>query len=260
MENHDALTAEQSREDHSSTSARWPFGNMRPLSYGLIMADPPWRYQNWSRAGEHKGAAAQYSCLSIEDIKALPVGQLAFPDSVLILWATNPLLDQAFDVLAAWGFTFKTAGHWVKKTKHGKLGFGTGYILRGAGEPFLIGTIGKPQTSKSCRSVIEGLTREHSRKPDEAYKWAEKLLPDARRADLFSRENRPGWDSWGNESGKFDSAYDGQDDFAKSLDVGYSAIRERQAAGGPGWTPSGDSKETDETMMAPPPAATAPLS
>jgi N6-adenosine-specific RNA methylase IME4 len=180
--------------------------DLPPLSYGFIMADPPWRYANWSRAGEHKGAAAQYSCMSLDEIKALPVGQLATPDAILMLWATNPLLDTAFSVLEAWGFTFKTAGHWVKKTKNGKLGFGTGYLLRGACEPFLLGTIGSPKTSKSCRSVIEGLTREHSRKPDEAYEWAEKLLPNVRRADLFSRENRLGWDSWGNETGKFAEA------------------------------------------------------
>jgi N6-adenosine-specific RNA methylase IME4 len=173
-----------------------PFAGLIPLSYGMIVADPPWTYKNYSRKGEHKGAAAQYSCLSLEDIKALPVGQLAAPNAILVLWATNPLLNQSFEVMKAWGFTFKTAGHWVKKTRNGKLGFGTGYIVRAAGEPFLIGTIGAPKTSRSCRSVIEGPVREHSRKPDEAYAWAEKLLPDVRRLDLFARQERPGWTAW----------------------------------------------------------------
>jgi N6-adenosine-specific RNA methylase IME4 len=182
----------------------WPFGNLRPLSYDLIMADPPWSYKNYSRKGEHKGAAAQYACMSLEDIKALPVGQLAKPDAILMLWATNPLLDQAFAVMKGWGFQFKTAGHWAKKTKNGKLAFGTGYILRAAGEPFLIGTIGSPKTSRSCRSVIEGLVREHSRKPEEAYEWAASLMSHAQRCELFSRQSRHGWDSWGNEVGKFD--------------------------------------------------------
>jgi N6-adenosine-specific RNA methylase IME4 len=143
--------------------------------------------------------------MDLDDIKALPVGQLASPDCLLWLWATNPMLPAAFDVMVAWGFRFKTAGHWVKRTRNGALAFGTGYILRSAGEPFLIGTIGKPKTTRSCRSVIEGLTREHSRKPDEAYELIRKLMPGARRADLFSRETRPGWMSWGNESGKFDA-------------------------------------------------------
>lgn len=183
-----------------------PFSRLMPLSFGMIMADPPWTYKNYSRKGEHKGAAAQYSCMSLDDIKALPVGQLAAPDSILMLWATNPLLDQAFGVMKAWGFTFKTAGHWVKKTRNGKLGFGTGYIVRAAGEPFLIGTIGAPKTSRSCRSVIEGEIREHSRKPEEAYAWAEQLLPDVRRLNLFARQERAGWAAWGNETTKYGDA------------------------------------------------------
>lgn len=181
----------------------WPFAPLVPLSHDLIMADPPWQYKNYSRKGEHKGAAAQYDCMTLEEIKALPVGQLASPDCVLILWATNPLLRRAFGVMKACGFEFKTAGHWVKKTKHGKLAFGTGYLLRAAGEPFLVGTIGAPKVSKSCRSIIEGAVREHSRKPDEAYQWAERLMPHARRADLFARETRHGWNAWGNEATKF---------------------------------------------------------
>lgn len=176
------------------------------FGYDMIMCDPPWSYENWSAKGEHKNASAKYDCMDLAAIKALPVGHLARPDAILMLWATNPMLDVAFDVLRTWGFAFKTAGHWTKRTVRGNLAFGTGYILRCAGEPFLIGTIGSPKTTRSCRSVIEGLVRGHSRKPDEAYAWAEKLMPDARRADLFSRETRSGWTSWGDECGKFDGA------------------------------------------------------
>lgn len=131
---------------------------------------------------------------------------LASENSVLWLWATNPMLREAIEVMAAWGFTFKTAGTWVKTTKHGKLSFGTGYILRSVNEPFLIGTRGEPKTSKSVRSAIMGLAREHSRKPEEAYAEAEKLMPAARRLELFSRTNRPGWTVWGDEAGKFGDA------------------------------------------------------
>src|ERR1039458_4371236 len=108
----------------------WPFGDLRMFGYDLIMADPPWQYENWSAAGEHKNASAKYSCMSLDEIKRLPVGDLAAPDCILMLWATNPLLDKAFDVMTAWGFAFKTAGHWVKKTASGKLAFGTGYVLQ----------------------------------------------------------------------------------------------------------------------------------
>jgi N6-adenosine-specific RNA methylase IME4 len=168
------------------------------------MADPPWSFHNYSAAGEAKNAQAQYNCMSLDAIKALPVGHLARGDCLLMLWATNPLLNVAFEVLRSWGFEFKTAGHWVKRSSAGKLAFGTGYLLRCAGEPFLIGTVGNPQTSRSCRSIIEGPAREHSRKPDEAYAWAERLMPHARRADLFSRQSRLGWEAWGHELGKFD--------------------------------------------------------
>lgn len=182
----------------------WPFEPYDIFAYDLVMADPPWNFRNWSRAGEAKNAKAQYDCMSLADIKSLPVANLCRPDALLWLWATNPMLPDAIDVLRCWGFKFCTAGHWVKRTTHDKLAFGTGYVLRSAGEPFLIGTLGNPKTACNVRSVVEGQIREHSRKPDEAYAAAEQLMPDARRIELFGRQSRPGWDVWGNEATKFD--------------------------------------------------------
>lgn len=191
----------------AGTTPLQQFIALRPAGgFELLMADPPWLYANWSAKGEHKNATAQYDCTPLDWIKDLPVQALAAENSVLWLWATNPLLREAFDVMAAWGFTFKTAGHWVKRTRHGKLAFGTGYILRCAGEPFLIGTRGAPRCARNVRSVIEGPIREHSRKPDEAFTAAEALMPHARRIEVFSRQSRPGWSSWGNEAGKFDGS------------------------------------------------------
>ena len=169
----------------------------------MIMVDPPWRFANYSSKGEEKNATAHYTCLTMPELKAIPVGDLAGGDCAIWMWATNPMLPQAIELMAAWGFQFKTAGHWTKRTRTGKLAFGTGYILRSAGEPFLIGTVGRPRFSRSVRSVIDAEIREHSRKPEEAYAAAEELVPDVRRADLFSRQSRPGWDSWGDEVGKF---------------------------------------------------------
>lgn len=172
--------------------------------YGLIMADPPWSFKTFSKKGHTaKGAHGQYSCMNLGDIKQMPVSEYADKDSILWLWATNPMLPQALEVMEAWGFTFKTAGHWSKKTKHGKQAFGTGYLLRCAGEPFLIGTIGKPKTARNVRSVIEGKIREHSRKPEEAYLAAENLITGTPKLDLFSRQSRDGWDNWGDEASKF---------------------------------------------------------
>ena len=182
----------------------WPFGDLQPFAYNVVMIDPNWRFKLRSAAGEAKAPQAHYHCDSIETIRALPVRDLAADDCVLWLWATNPMLDQAIDTLKAWEFQFATAGHWSKKTKHGKQAFGTGYILRCAGEPFLIGTRGSPKFAKNVRSVVEGLIRENSRKPDEAHRAAERLVPNAwRRADLFARQRRRLWDGWGDELDHF---------------------------------------------------------
>ena len=184
----------------------WPWGMLDPFGYDMIMVDFPWTYKIWSSKGDKKSPQAKYECMSFEDICAMPVHWLAKPDSVCWLWATNPMLDKAFIVMEAIGFTFKTTGTWIKTTKHGKLGFGTGYILRSANEPFLIGTRGKPKFARNVRSALYGHARESGRKPDEAYEYAERLLPGATaRADLFSREDRPGWEAWGWETGKFNA-------------------------------------------------------
>lgn len=182
------------------------FIDMRPAGgFDLIMADPPWHFALRDEShGAGKSPQAQYQCMSLDQIAEMPVSVLAADNCALWLWATNPMIPQALQVMAAWGFTFKTGGHWVKTTKHGKLAFGTGYLLRCAGEPYLIGTRGAPKTAKNVRSVIMAQIREHSRKPDLAFSEAERWIPDARRLELFSRQSRPGWSTWGNEAGKFD--------------------------------------------------------
>lgn len=172
-------------------------------AFQFIMADPPWTFKTRGKDTGGKGADGHYGLMGHNSILSLPVAQKCADNAVLWLWATNPHLPLALRVLDAWGFSYSTAGTWVKRTKHGKLAFGTGYVLRGANEPFLIGRLGHPKTSKSIRSVIEGPVREHSRKPEEAFAAAEKMMPNARRLDLFSRQERPGWDAFGNEVGKF---------------------------------------------------------
>lgn len=195
----------------------WPFAGLDTFAYDLLMADPPWRFELYSDRGEEKSAQAHYATMSIDEIAALPVRRLGAQNCVLWLWATWPLLQQQLGIVEAWGFRYVTGGAWVKKTVNGKLAFGTGYRLRSACEPFLIGVSGTPETAKDVRNVVEGMVREHSRKPPEAYAAAERLVMGAhthqqfraehgrrcRLVELFSRENRPGWDTWGNETGKF---------------------------------------------------------
>lgn len=186
-------------------SAIADFCALRPAGgFDLIMADPPWSYEMRSEKGYGRAPEAHYATMGLDEIRALPVEALAAPNCLLWLWAVNPQWPQALEVVAAWGFTFKTAGHWAKMTKHGKQAFGTGYLLRTAGEPFLIGTRGAPKVEPVVRSVILGEVREHSRKPDEAFVQAERLMPRARRIELFSRQQRLGWSNWGHEATKFD--------------------------------------------------------
>lgn len=185
----------------------WPFGNIIPLRYAVILADPPWYFKNFSEKGEEKNPVAHYNCMSIDDIKALPVSGLAAPDAALIMWATAPMLPQAIAVMDAWGFTFKSAGAWAKQSSTGqKWAFGTGYCYRSAAEFWLLGTLGKPkQKVKNVRNLIISPIREHSRKPDEMRQNIEKLW-DGPYLELFAREPAKGWDSWGNQTDKFPEA------------------------------------------------------
>lgn len=185
----------------------WPFGDLMPLRYGTIIADCPWRFSNYSAKGEAKNPLAHYSCMSSADLAALPVSQLAAPDCALFMWATAPMLPDAITLMKAWGFTFKSAGSWAKQSSTGeKWAFGTGYCFRSAAEFFLLGTIGKPKVmSRSVRNLIVSPVREHSRKPDDLHANAQALFAGPY-AELFGREQRPGWDVWGNQSTKFGEA------------------------------------------------------
>lgn len=184
----------------------WPFGDLTPFSFRLIMADPAWLFRNYSVKGEAKNPLAHYACMDIEAIKALPVGHLAAPDCVLLLWAIAPMLPEAIDTMKAWGFTFKSAGAWAKQSSTGrKWAFGPGYWLRSAAEFWLLGTIGKPAVlDHSIRNLIVAPVREHSRKPDEMIEIAERIAHGPR-VELFARTTRPGWSSWGNQTDKFEA-------------------------------------------------------
>lgn len=187
-------------------SDAWPFGDLPIFGFDFIMADPPWHFRTYSEAGEEKSPQAQYETMSLDDIKALPVGHLAARDCLLWLWATHPMLPDQIDVMRAWGFRYSTSGVWVKRDRKGAIKMGTGYRLRSSSEPFLIGVNGEPPPpeKRNILTVIDAPAREHSRKPELAYQAAERMSKNARRLDLFSRQSRPGWIAWGKEAGKFD--------------------------------------------------------
>lgn len=182
----------------------WPFGNLPMLGADVLVVDPPWDFKNYSDAGTAKGADAHYSVMGLDAIAALPVGQLARGDCLLLLWATGCMLPHALHVMHAWGFTFKSEMVWRKVYKSGKVRMGTGYRVRTMHEPILVGTIGSP-VHAPFPSIFDGVAREHSRKPDEFYEIIRARTKNAMcRLDLFSRQARPGFLGWGNEHGKFD--------------------------------------------------------
>lgn len=190
----------------------WPFGSLPPLSYDVILADPATRFETYSDAGAGKSPDAHYDTMSWGDLAALDVSQLGRGDCLLFMWACWPSLQQSMDLMKAWGFRYVTGGAWHKRMPSGKSAFGTGYVLRSATEPYLIGTIGSPKTARNIRNVIEtedldvidAVRREHSRKPEEQYDVCERICPRAVRfVELFARQSREGWHSWGNEVGKF---------------------------------------------------------
>jgi N6-adenosine-specific RNA methylase IME4 len=178
------------------------------LKYRAILADPPWKFATYSTKGMGRSAEAHYDCMTLSDIAELPVREWAAEDSVLFLWTTDPLLQQALSIVSAWGFTYKTIGFvWAKSRKdHTSVSdqdhpIGTGYWARGNPELCLLATRGKPKRlSKSVRKLIVAPRREHSRKPDEIYSRIEALC-EGPYLEMFSRFPRNGWDCVGIEDG-----------------------------------------------------------
>ena len=169
--------------------------------YGVIYADPPWYFKSYSKKGEGRNATQHYPCMNLEDICKLPVGKLANDNSVLLMWVVDPLLDQAFKVIDAWGFKYKTVGFTWAKTNQKSLGFftGLGYWTRSNPEMCLLATRGKPKrNSKSIPQLVVEQRQEHSRKPDIVYNHIENML-DGPYVELFARRKRNNWHSWGNE-------------------------------------------------------------
>jgi len=171
--------------------------------YKIIYADPAWDYSDvhtWHKMGG--GVRGKYDTMSVWDICALPVKELADNNSILFLWATFPNLKEAFLVMEAWGFRYITLGFsWIKTNTDGSPFFGIGYYTKSNAEVCLIGTRGRPpKVSNFVSSAIINRRREHSRKPDEARERIVELCGDIPRIELFAREKHEGWDVWGNEA------------------------------------------------------------
>lgn len=182
----------------------WFFDPLLPLYYEMIVIDPPWGFDLYSKEGAKKSALAKYDLMKDADILAMPVGKLASMNCLLYCWATAPQLPLVIECVKAWGFEYKSVLVWKKITPSGKTRMGTGYRVRTTGEVVVVATLGNPKQAAIPQTIFDGIAREHSRKPDEFYELCDRVMPHARRADVFARESRKGWHSFGNEATKFD--------------------------------------------------------
>lgn len=171
------------------------------MKFPVIVADCPWHFKTRSPKGRGRSADRHYPTMTIEDIKALPVADVAEDDCVLLLWVTEPLLPAALEVMAAWGFAYKTVAFTWAKTLRKSEGWhmGNGYWTRANPEMCLLGTRGRPRRqSKAVRELIVAPVSRHSQKTPEFYARVEQLL-DGPYLELFAREEREGWTTIGNE-------------------------------------------------------------
>jgi N6-adenosine-specific RNA methylase IME4 len=172
--------------------------------YGVILADPPWRFEPYSRdTGMDRAAENHYPTMTLEQMMELEPP--AADDCALFMWATSPMLLDAVDLMAEWGFDYKTNWVWVKPYP------GTGYWNRSCHEILLLGIKGRvpaPAPGTQMDSVFEGATGEHSEKPPAAAELIEEMFPHAALLEMFAREQRLGWTSWGAESDREQIATD----------------------------------------------------
>lgn len=163
--------------------------------YPVLYIDPPWRYEI-NVCDETRDLDNHYPTMSLSEIADLPIGDLATKDAVLFMWVTNNFLYDAKILLDRWGFEYKTNYVWVKD----KIGLGT--WNRGQHEILLIarrGEIPVPKPADRTSSVVVATRTEHSKKPTEFYEIIERQYPELSKLEVFARNQREGWNSWGNQ-------------------------------------------------------------
>lgn len=176
-----------------------------PGGFPTILADPPWRFQNRTGkvAPEHR-RLDRYNTMTLEDIRNIPVADVAATNAHLYLWVPNALLPDGLRVMESWGFRYVSNIVWAKRRKDGGPdGRGVGFYFRNVTELILFGVRGSMRTLAPARrqvNMIETRKREHSRKPDEQYQLIQDCSPGPY-LELFARYAQPGWTAWGDESG-----------------------------------------------------------
>jgi N6-adenosine-specific RNA methylase IME4 len=181
--------------------------------YDLCLIDPPWFHRTWSDKGRSRAAERHYKGppMTDDEIAALPIAQITARNSAVFLWTTMAKDHDAMHILERWGFPYSTSIPWVKTDQQGKIKLAHGHWWRNSAELLLAGKkrrgkLPRKIQDRSVPGAIIAPVREHSRKPEEAYEHIEALFgPDTKRLELFSRTDRPGWISWGNQTGTWRS-------------------------------------------------------
>ncbi len=171
--------------------------------YQIIYADPAWKYgggkgknsKNWGNS------LSAYDCMKLSDLKKLPINSIADDNCALFMWVTLPMIKEGLELMESWGFKYKTTAFvWNKIYKNGKPYCGMGYWTRSGTEICLLGFKGKMERqSKEVYQVISAPVTSHSKKPNEVGDRIVALVGDLPRIELFARDKKQGWDSWGNE-------------------------------------------------------------
>jgi N6-adenosine-specific RNA methylase IME4 len=187
--------------------------------FPCLVADVPMQFRSNSLARPGRNVMRHYRCVPAEELAMLPVGDIAAPDAWLFFWATGPCLPQALSIIAAWGFTYSGSGFvWIKLRRaydtnqlrlvpiaEADLHIGLGHTTRKNAEYCLLARRGRPhRLAADVREIVLAPVREHSRKPGEVYRRIERFCAGPR-IELFARERRPGWISWGDEIDRFDA-------------------------------------------------------
>jgi N6-adenosine-specific RNA methylase IME4 len=180
--------------------------------YDIIHADPAWTFSNKNTGGSMKsGASAHYETMSVDQICDLPISGITSDSAILCMWWVGSQPLEALKVMEAWGFRLITMNGftWVKRTKSWKLWFGMGFQTRKGSENCLFAVKGKgiKPVKRNIRNVqieeleetIEFVNEKHSKKPDVFAHRIVELFGDRPRVELFARDQKKGWDSWGNE-------------------------------------------------------------
>jgi N6-adenosine-specific RNA methylase IME4 len=195
------LRAQIARDAAFDRTAKVEFDAKQLGKFAVLYADPPWRYENPPMGGSNRSIENHYPTMTLEEICALPVGDIAHENAVLFMWATSPKLAECMQVLDAWGFTHRTTMVWIKDV------IGMGYHVREKHEILLIakrGELPPPAVENRPDSIVEAPRLEHSAKPPVFYDLIDRMYPEVRKIELFGRapEDRVFWSTWGNQAVK----------------------------------------------------------